>query len=346
MHARHAELDLKLMEALDALLRELSVTRAAARLGISQSAMSHKLARLREVFGDPLLVGGRAGMAPTPAGERIGRSIRQPLTDLRAAMRGAAPFDPAKSTRRFVLVSPDYAAFSFLPRARTVLAEEAPLASLVVREPWPGMLDALRDGTVDIIAGVELQPAAGLIRTKLFEDKLVCVVRSDHPQVGETLDLATFAALPHLLVTRDIDGSGPLQPLLAAHGLRAHIAMRVPYHLAAPFIVARSDLIMITTLALARDAASMLPLKILRCPIQLPILKVKTTWHERNQNDAAHEWFRGVIARCAEGLHADQQPAGTEPRRPRRRSNASARTRSDTRNRPRRRAGAARRSGS
>jgi DNA-binding transcriptional LysR family regulator len=303
MHDRHTSPDLNLLEALDALLHELSVTRAAARLGISQSAMSHKLARLRELFGDPLLVGGRSGMVPTPQAERIGRTIRQPFVELRAAIRDSAPFDPATSTRRFVMVSPDYAAFSFLPRARILVASEGPLTTVVVREPFPGMLDSLRDGTLDLIAGVELQPTAGLIRTKLFQDALVCIVRSDHPRVGKALDVETFAALPHLLVTRDPEGTGSVDAALAARGLKRHIAMREPYHLAAPFIVARSDLIAITTLALARDAASLLPLRILRCPLPLPLLKVTMAWHERNQNDPAHQWFREISMRCAAGVH-------------------------------------------
>jgi DNA-binding transcriptional LysR family regulator len=303
MQGRHASPDLNLLEALDALLRELNVTRAAAQLGISQSAMSHKLARLRELFGDPLLVGGRGGMVPTPEAQRIGRAIKQAFIDLRATMQDNSPFDPATSTRRFVMVSPDYAAFSFLPRAREMVAREGPSTSLAVREPWPGMIDALRDGTLDLIAGVALEPAAGLVRTKLFQDALVCIVRRDHPRVGKTLDLETFAALPHLLVTRDLDGAGPVDAALAAHGLERHVAMRVPYHLAAPFMVARSDLIVITTLALARDAASMLPLRILRCPIPLPVLKVTMAWHERNQNDAAHKWFREITMRCAAGVH-------------------------------------------
>lgn len=326
MNGRHTSPDLNLLEALDALLRELSVTRAAAQLGISQSAMSHKLARLRELFGDPLLVGGRGGMAPTPEAERIGRAIKQAFIDLRAAMQDNSPFDSATSTRRFVMVSPDYAAFSFLPRAREMVAKEGPSTSLVVREPWPGMIDALRDGTLDLIAGVALEPAAGLIRTKLFQDALVCIVRRDHPHVGKTLDLETFAALPHLLVTRDLEGTGPLDGALAAHGLTRHIAMRVPYHLAAPFIVARSDLLLITTLALARNAASMLPLRILRCPIPLPVLKVTMAWHERNQNDAAHKWFREITMRCASGAHDDkfdEDEATPEPPAPRRRSPSS-----------------------
>src|SRR5262249_25405328 len=125
----------------------------------------------------------------------------------------------------------------------------------------------------------------------------------DHPRVGKELDLATFVSLPHLLVTRDPDGTGPLDAALAAHGLRRHIAMRVPYHLAGPFIVARSDLVLITTLALARDAASLLPLRILRCPLPLPMLKVTMAWHERNQNDPAHRWFREITLRSGEGVH-------------------------------------------
>ena len=314
-------MDLNLLEALDALLHELNVTRAAARLGISQSAMSHKLARLREAFGDPLLVGGRGGMVPTPQAERIGKTIRQPFMDLRAAMKDSAPFDPRTSTRRFMMVSPDYAAFSFLPRAREMVAREGPSTSLIVKEPWPGMIEALRNGTLDLIAGVDLEPAAGLIRTKLFQDALVCIVRRDHPRVGKTLDLETFAALPHLLVTRDTDATGPLDAALSAHGLERHIAMRVPYHLAAPFIVARSDLVVITTLALARDAAMLLPLRILRCPLPLPVLKVTMAWHERNHNDPAHQWFREITTRCAEGVHdgrLDDVEAPPEPARPRR----------------------------
>jgi DNA-binding transcriptional LysR family regulator len=165
------------------------------------------------------------------------------------------------------------------------------------------MIDALRDGTLDLVAGVDLEPAAGLIRTKLFQDTLVCVVRKDHPRVGKTLDLETFAALPHLLVTRDPAGTGPIDAALAARGLSRHIAMRVPYHLAAPYIVARSDLVVMTTMALARDAASLLPLRILRCPIPLPVLRVTMAWHERSQNDPAHKWFREITMRSAAGVH-------------------------------------------
>ncbi|HEX3598369.1 MAG TPA: LysR family transcriptional regulator [Polyangiaceae bacterium] len=318
MHARHASPDLKLLEALDALLHELNVTRAAARIGISQSAMSHKLARLRDVFGDPLLVGGRGGMVPTPVAERIGRSIRQAFVELRAVVRHTEAFDPATSTRRFVMVSPDYAAFSFLPRALAMVAKEGPSTSLSVREPWPGMVEALRNGTLDLVAGSDIEPAAGLVRRKLFQDRLVCVVRRDHPHAGKALDLQTFAGLPHLLVTRDPQSAGPMDGLLAAHGLKRHIAMRVPYHLAAPFIVARSDLIVITTRALAEDAASILPLRILALPLPLPMLKVTIVWHERNQNDPAHKWLRELTIRSASGAGGEEsaeskQAAEAEP---------------------------------
>ena len=140
----------------------------------------------------------------------------------------------------------------------------------------------------------------------------------------QSFDLKTFAALPHLLVTRDLEGTGPIDTALATHGLRRHIAMRVPYHLAAPFIVARSDLLMMTTLALAKDAASMLPLRILRCPISLPFLTVTMAWHERNQNDPANKWFRNLTIRCAAGVHDGSFPEEREPLRARSRSAGSA----------------------
>ncbi len=316
MHSRHTSLDLNLLEALDTLLHERNVTRAAARLGISQSAMSHKLARLRELLGDPLFVGGRGGMLPTPEAERIGRTIRQAFIDLRAAVQTTTTLEPATSTRRFVMVCPDYAGFSLLPRARALVAAEGPATSLVVREPWPGILDALRDGTLDLVAGVELAPAAGLIRTKLFQDSLVCLARKNHPHIGKSLSLETFAALPHLLVTRDLDGTGPVDAALSAHGLKRHIAMRVPYHLAAPFIVAGSDLILITTLTFANDAAKLLPLRILRCPLPLPVLKVTIAWHERNHKDPGHKWLREITIRSAAGVHDGKRVNASSSRRP------------------------------
>ncbi len=155
-------------------------------------------------------------------------------------------------------------------------------------------------------------------------------MRRDHPHVAQSLDLETFVALPHLLVTRDPEGTGPIDAALATHRLRRHIAMRVPYHLAAPFIVARSDLIMVTTLALAKDAASMLPLRILRCPISLPVLKVTMAWHERNQNDPANKWLREITIRCATGVHdgrfpkEEPNPGAVEPARARKRSARAA----------------------
>jgi DNA-binding transcriptional LysR family regulator len=299
MQSMHASPDLNLLAALDSLLVERSVTRAAARLGITQSAMSHKLARLRTLFGDPLLVGGRSGMTATPEAEKIGRAIKPALAELRSAMRSVEPFDPKTSTRRFVMVTPDYAAFSFLPRALGLIGAYGGTTRLAVREPWPGMVDALRDGSLDLIAGSDVEPASGLIRTKLFQDELVCIVRRDHPRVGRVLDLETFLALPHLLVTRNPDGTSALDDALAARGLARDIAMRVPYHLAAPFIVARSDLVALTTRALARDAASLLPLRIVRCPFPLPLLKVTIVWHERNQNDPAHQWLRELTMQSA-----------------------------------------------
>lgn len=286
------ELDMNLLTALEALLAEANVTRAAQKVGITQSAMSHKLRRLRELFDDPLLVGGRGGMKPTPRAVSLLGPLRRNLRELRALVHAARPFEPATAVREFTVVSTDFAEFEILPRVLEDITVEAPQVSITMREPWPGMVQALEDGSVDVVMGPPVEGPAGLVRRKVADDEFVCVVRRDHPGVAQALDLDAFLCLPHLLVSPRTTGPGFVDEALAAHGLRRRVALRIPHFLGAPFVIARSDLVATLSRVLAEEACLILPLRMFPVPIDIPPIRIFMTWHERFSRDPGHAWLR------------------------------------------------------
>jgi DNA-binding transcriptional LysR family regulator len=298
--ANGAAIDLNLLVALDVLLDERNVTRAAARLGITQSAMSHRLRRLRELLGDPVLVSGAAGMVETPRARRLGLSVRRGLEEIRAALHSAESFDPATSRRTFTVVSTDFSSIAILPRVLEHITGHAPMVVTHMREPWPGVIDGLERGEVDLIMGPAMPERVGLVQRKVASEGWMCAVRRDHPELKRKLDLATFCALHHLAIT---PGGNPaalsmVDDALAERGLARHITMRVPHFLGAPFIIARSDLIVTAPRSLLVHAADVLPLRLLEPPIPLPPARAIMTWHERSTSDPAHAWLRELSARC------------------------------------------------
>lgn len=300
-----AAVDLNLLVALETLVEERNVTRAAARLGLTQSAMSHKLRRLREEFGDPLLVQGQKGMVATPAAERLLAPIRKGLREIRAALRTAEPFDPATSRRTFTVVTTDYAEFAILPKVLAYTTEHAPGVSATMREIWPGMFDALEDGSADLIVGPQLPPTTGLVQRRIAEDGFMCAVRRGHPRVGKTLDLDTYLSLKHVLVSPNARSPvGLVDDVLAQRGLSREIAIRVPHFLGGPFIVGQSDLCMTGPRALLLHTRDILGLQLFEPPLELPPTRVFMVWHERASDDAGNLWLRELTARCTGEVHA------------------------------------------
>ncbi len=291
--------DLNLLVALDVLLEERNVTRAAARLGLTQSAMSHKLKRLRALLDDPVLVAGSSGLVETERARRLGISLRRGLEEIRAALHTAETFDPATSRRTFTVASSDYSEIAILPRVHEHISAHAPHVSSVMRNLWPGVVDALERGEVDLVMGPSLPERAGLVQRRVATDNWMCAVRLGHPRIKRKLDLATFVELHHLV----IDTSGLSQPTvvddaLAKRGLSRHVQLRVPHFLGAPFIAARSDMIVTAPRSLLVHAADLLPLRIIEPPLELPPVRAIMTWHERTNADPAQEWLRELSARC------------------------------------------------
>jgi DNA-binding transcriptional LysR family regulator len=287
-----ASIDLNLLVALDALLEERHVTRAARRLGLSQPAASHALARLRELLRDPLLVRSGATLVPTPRASALVRDVRAILDSIRATLAGGV-FDPATSTRHFALGAADYFELVVLPALVHALAVAAPGIDLVVRPVGGDAAPALGDGKLDVFFAVDaLAGAAHIRRRPLFDEGYVCAVRAGHPVLRRGLDLDRFLQLGHVFIAPGGTRGGVVDDALARRKKVRRVVAMVPSFLAAPAIVASSDLIVTMPVRPAKRLASAFDLRLLEPPIALPRFTVSAYWHDRVQEDPAHVWLR------------------------------------------------------
>lgn len=299
-------LDLNLVVALDALLVTRSVTQAAARVGITQSAMSHALQRLRRVTGDELLVRASNGMVATARAEALGPPVRQALEEIERALSPNLPFDPETAQRTFTVATTDYTQLVLLPKLTAQLSREAPGIDLRIRA-HPAQLAApqLAAGTYDlaIVPVPKGTLAAGLYTKKLFDERFVCVVRNGHPLCGKKLTLTRYAAATHALIAPGGSEGGFVDDALADLGLRRRVAVAVPHFLVAPHLVAASDLILTLAARVARAFAEPLGLSILEVPPELHLagFSMSAVWHERTQNDPAQQYLRNLLSGIAKG---------------------------------------------
>jgi DNA-binding transcriptional LysR family regulator len=313
MHEIHdgweAETDLNLVVAFNALAREGSVTRAAHRLGLTQSAMSHALRRLRDLLGDPLLVRGKSGMVLTPRAEAMVVPLRSGLVTIGRALAQPPRFDPLSARRAFTIATLDLFDVLMIPPLLARIREEAPGVDItVVPLSQRTISEQLETGEVDaavmpqVVGRDTWQPAPlalGILRRTLFRDNFVCLLRADHPQAArKRLTLKSYAALSHVLVSPSGEGPGLVDQILAEHGLTRRIALRLPHFHSALAVVAKSDLILTAPTPLALLAAQ-LPVKSLKPPLALPDHTVNLVWHERFSHDPGHEWLRELVADVA-----------------------------------------------
>lgn len=248
--------DLNLLVVLSALLEERSVTRAAARLGMSQPAASRALARLRILFSDALLVDGPGGYLLTARAEEMRPLLRNTLAGVCELLEGRA-FDPMQATGSVRLLMLDLEAAVLAPRLIARLAEEAPAVDLEVVPPGLRPLEALEADAVDALIGVVEDAPAGIRKRKLYRDDFVTLMRAEHPAAGEALTLDRFLELDHVVVSITGKGRAWVDEALARSGRQRRVKVRVPSFFAAVEIAARSDLVMTLPSSLARTAADM-----------------------------------------------------------------------------------------
>ncbi|MFY3310068.1 LysR family transcriptional regulator [Achromobacter ruhlandii] len=285
-------IDLNLLVVLDALLHERHLTRAAARLPMSQPAMSHALARLRLLLGDPLFHRTRGGLRPTPHALALEAPLREVLAQVRRLLAGAV-FEPGASRRVFRLAMSDYGASVALPPLMRCLRRDAPGIDLEISyASRSGMIAGVADGQLDLALAVFGETPADIRRAVLFHEGFVCAADAGQG-VPATLD--GYLARPHVLVAASQDQrAAEVDAALARLGHARRVALRLPHWTAAPAALAGTDLV----LTVARRTLVPTPPGVAVAPVPFPIapLAFEMIWHERADGDAGLGWLRGLLS--------------------------------------------------
>lgn len=299
-------LDLNLFVVFDALMKTRSTTLAGRHLGMTQSAVSNALRRMRGAFDDPLFVRSRQGMMPTPFADILAASVQSGLSHMQRAADCRNAFDPATSSRAFRINMSDLAQMVFLPTLLTHFAEHARGADMVVvNMDIDQARERMVSGEIDLSVGFFLGDDPGLYRQTLFTEHYLCAVRAAHPNVRHELTLQTFLHAPHA-VYRPAAGShlvleGLIDQLFAAHGAHRRIIVQIANLLGFSQIIANSDLLMCIPSRLARTVSRYSDIRLFPLPFAGPAFDIVQLWHERAHHDAGNRWLRRCFSDLFQG---------------------------------------------
>lgn len=299
-------LDFNRLRVLHVLLQERSVTRAAASLHVTPSAVSNALAQLREEFGDPLLVRSGRALVLTPYAEALGPRLAEAMEGLARALEPRARFDPRTTARSFGLACSDAEQISEVPRIAASFEQKFPRAQLRVFSV--AQLEAaggLASGTVEVALAPAQGPMRGLHTEDLYEEEGVLVVRQGHPRARGKITPEQFNSLRHIDILLALGGGGIghgiVEEFLALHGLRRDIAIAVPSFAAAATIASETDWITGMPRRLATRFVRQLPLVILESPTPPITFRIQLVWHERTDADEGSKMFRSLVTQAIRG---------------------------------------------
>jgi len=289
------EIDLNLLRVFDAVLHEKGVTPAAARLGLTQPAVSNALARLRKLLGDALFVRTPRGVDATPFARELAEPVRQALALLESALAHGPGFDPPTATRAFRFYMSDLGQIEFLPPLVERAQRVAPGVRLeAVALEVEDIGDALAAGALDLAVGFLPGLGPPVRRQPLFRDPYVCLMRADHPDIGKQLTRKKFLAASHALVSYK-GGHRVIEEALERAGLARKIALRVPHFTVVPMVLERSNLILTLPSKVARVYQRRGNFKSLPPPVPIPPADVAAHWHERFERDPGSRWLREMV---------------------------------------------------
>lgn len=289
--------DLNLLPIFVALMEERSVTRAAERLGISQPALSNALARLRLTMQDQLFVRERYGIQPTPIALELAPVIADALARIDDAVLGQQDFDPATAERLFTIAPNTYIELALVPAVVAKLRAIAPGIKLRLTPYGNDLVETgVISGTTAMVMGRIVDPPDNLVVQHLGDDELACVVRRDHPEVGDRLTRAQYERMKHVNVVPPGRMRAGLFNALAQQGLKREVAVSVTNFFAVAEMVAVTDYCSTLPRLICARLAHDPRLKILPAPVDLGTFPIEMAWHVRYRHDPAHRWLRGVLA--------------------------------------------------
>ncbi|WP_232631560.1 LysR family transcriptional regulator [Methylobacterium sp. Leaf118] len=305
-HVHLARLDLNLLVALDALLAERSVTRAAARIGISQSAMSHALGRLRTTFADELLTRGPDGMRPTPRALALVEPMQAALSQIQRITAPPEAFDPATADITFTLGIPDSTEVLLMPTLIAHLQARAPGVKLLLHTvDRHRILDDLDSGRVDVGMGVFEQGQTHHKRRILNKESYLCLFNADLVGLTPPISLDEYLRFPHLLTSLVESAHGVVDDALARIGRKRVIALTSPRFTVMPFVVRQAPVIATMHSRLARFFADSMGLTVSPAPVDLPDVAISMIWHASNDDVPSQRWLRETIVMLR---RAEQRP--------------------------------------
>jgi DNA-binding transcriptional LysR family regulator len=300
-----SRVDLNLLVHLDALLAERSVTRAAARVGLGQSAMSHNLARLRDLFSDELLTRGPEGLRPTPRALALVEPVRIALAQIQVLVSRDDAFDPRTAERTFSVGLPDSMEILIVPSLLAYLREVAPGIHLRLHNiDSSKLLDDLDADRLDLAVGygVFAQGQAHHKRRLLFTETYLCMFNAERTGITASISLDDYLRLPHVLTSLRPGERGVVDDALEKLGLRRTVVLTTPRFLAVPSLVARAPVVVTMHARLARFFAAELGLSLSLPPVELQDMAVSLLWHASYDHDPAHAWLRQMMVRLVAEL--------------------------------------------
>ncbi len=289
-------LDLNLLVVFDAMLEHQNVTKAGDSIKLSQPAMSAAVSRLRELFDDPLFVRTRQGMAPTPKAQALSPSVRQVVQTIRGDILQPKEFNPLLSDRTFTLVTPDIAEVNFLPRLISELAKKSPHINLrTLAMPREAAAHSLESASAEMAIGYfpDLHKA-GFFQQKLITNSHVCLVRMNHPTIGNKITSAQFLQAAHAVVKPD--GREHLfERFLQGKGIKRRVVVELSHFMSLLPIIETSNLLATVPKDLAEFFVQHGNVRYIPTPMKSPVIDVHLFWHQRFHKEPAHIWLRQVI---------------------------------------------------
>lgn len=297
-------LDLNLLLALDVLIEEASVTKAAERLNVSQSSMSYSLKRLRSLLDDPILIRTSRDMEVTPYACEISSTIRQILTDIQNTLLEREIFNPNTARANFRIASSDYVEATLGGDLIQRLMNQAPGIRIRINNLDTSIvLDALDNNTIDLFFGVDLPQKTWHVKQNLYREEFACVVNGDFS--GTEMSLDDYLERSHILVSMRDDFEGAADRILAQQQHTRQVVWSTAHFMAVPFLIANSDRIALLPKRMAQKCANSMGLKLLPPPIDLTGFTISMFWHQRNTNVPQHQWLRNQFMEAVQTLYSN-----------------------------------------